>query len=150
MRLILETTVGTEFSVDKLVEIFSEYKFEKVNEISDGYTDGIKVAVANRKNKAQEVASLFHELAHCRLGHCKLKGTKAGQELSRDRQELEAEAVAYLVCSALDIEQKEGSALYLGAWRGDVDKLEASAYRILGIADKILRQIAEHITGEKK
>jgi len=82
------------------------------------------------------VSAYFHELAHILLGHAE----KRGEGLSRQVRELEAEATSYLVCSCVGIEN-EGAKSYIGHWNGSKEKIDKSALKILGTAEKILRKV---------
>ena len=55
-------------------------------------------------------------------------------------RELEAEATAYLVCSCLGIDN-QGAKSYIGHWKGSKEKIDKSAMKILGTAEKILRKV---------
>jgi len=143
---------GHQMTIEEVQKAFPEFNIKMVESVSDGtaYHDSKNVTVARRKNKAQEVASSFHELAHHLLGHTD-SGNRKGRFENKSLQEiketveLEAEAVAYLVCTAVGIEHKEGSATYIGGWRGNREKIERSAYRVLKVAGDMIKQLA----GEK-
>jgi len=134
---------GCKTNIQELFTKFDEYDCQYYNSQADGCTNGEYIKVAKRKNKAQEIASFFHELAHVMLGHCEKNGTEVGKELSRQRAELEAEATAFLICECIGIEHKEASAHYIGHWKGNTDTLEKSTYRVLSVAEKILKRIAK-------
>jgi len=142
--------VEEKFTVDSIKNLFPEYDWKMVEDISDGSTNGQYIKVANRKNKAQEVVSSLHELAHVLLGHGKYNGTEAGQKLDRGIQELEAEAVAYLVSECIGIENPD-SATYIAGWAGDKDKLLASSKRMLTVTTKIMKRLtgAEKVEDDK-
>ena len=147
---------GQEFTVDSMAKCFPEYDINMVGAISDGkaFHNSNKVAVARRKNKAQECASLFHEIAHHKLGHTdKAKRTARfdGVPMQEVREivELEAQATAYLVCACVGIDELEGTADYIAHWKGNVEKIERSAEKVMSTADKMLKQIAK-CTGDKK
>ena len=113
-----------------------DYPVQVSNGLDDGSTDGKKIRLSHRGNKAQMVACYFHELAHILLDHAK----KRGESLAREVRELEAEATAYLVCSCVGIEN-EGAKSYIGHWKGSKEKIDKSALKILGTAEKILRKV---------
>jgi antirestriction protein ArdC len=122
--------------VEEVAKLFP-YPLEFSQGIEDGSTDGKKILISRRENKAQEVACYFHELAHNLCGHLE---EKRKAELTREQKELEAEAVSYLVCACIGIEN-DGAKYYVGAWNGDRDRLGKSALRILRTAEKILRKV---------
>jgi antirestriction protein ArdC len=81
-----------------------------------------------------------HECAHVVLGHT-AEGEQSDSEITpRNLRECEAEAVAMLVCAALNqpgVEQCRG---YIQSWWGAGNPIpERSAQRILKAADQILR-----------
>jgi len=113
-----------------------DYPVQVSNGLADGSTDGHKIKLSHRGNKGQMVACYFHELAHILLDHAKDRG----KNLSKQLRELEAEATAYLVCSCIGIEN-EGAKSYIGHWNGSKEKVDKSALKILGTAEKILRVV---------
>jgi antirestriction protein ArdC len=94
-----------------------------------------RIRVEVRNEPRQQVKSLSHELAHAIL-HRDREG------LTRERAELEAESVAYVVCHGLGIDSSEYSFGYLAAWAGGGDQarraLSESAERIQTAARTIL------------
>jgi hypothetical protein len=79
----------------------------------------------------------FHELAHCIL-HLDQEH-REGAELPRNLKEVEAESVALLCSEALGLDGAEYARGYIQGWLRDEQIPEASARRIFGAADKILR-----------
>jgi len=87
---------------------------------------------------AQAAKTLAHELAHVRLHD---GGTYALG--CRGRGEVEAESVAYLVCSAAGLASDGYSFPYVAHWSGgDVAEVRAAAERSIGCARSILDAIA--------
>jgi len=143
--------IEKKFTVSSIMKLFPEYEWKMVNSISDGSTNGKDIRVASRKNKAQEVTASIHELAHVILGHCRYNGYEAAQKLSRSIQELEAEAVAYVVAECMGIENPD-SATYIAQFKGDEDKMKNSTYRVLSAVTKIMKRLTgeEQIENEKQ
>jgi len=83
----------------------------------------------------------FHELAHVLLGHTSEGIEQSNEEPTpRNLREVEAESVALLCCSVLDLPGVEFSRGYIQAWWGAGKAIpERSAQRILKAADEILR-----------
>jgi antirestriction protein ArdC len=79
----------------------------------------------------------FHELAHCVL-HLD-EDHREGAELPRNLKEVEAESVALLCSEALGLDGVEYARGYIQSWLTDGAIPEASARRIFGAADRILR-----------
>jgi len=82
----------------------------------------------------------FHEIAHVMLGHTG-EGTLAdGANTPRNLREVEAEAVAYICCTMLDLPGLAESRGYVQSWLGEgKDIPEKSAQKIFTVADKILK-----------
>lgn len=116
---------------------FPEWSWTESQGLSDGWTDGKTVNVAPRANALQRVACAAHEVAHNLLGH--LDPNRRGG-LDRGRQELEAEATAYLVSRVLGIDNPQSKA-YMVNWGGDKAKLEDSGSRVLRAAETILKRL---------
>lgn len=80
----------------------------------------------------------FHEIAHVVLGHTK-EGLVTDSELTpRDIREVEAEGVAYILCSLLGLPGLEESRGYIQNWLADGEISDKSAQRIFSAANKIL------------
>jgi hypothetical protein len=87
----------------------------------------------------QPFKTLFHELAHVLLGHIDAEQLADTEIISRNLQEVEAEAVAMLCCASLGLPGAEYSRGYIQSWANDQPISEKSAQRIFAVADKILR-----------
>jgi antirestriction protein ArdC len=122
-----------DLSLDDVSSKF-DYPVKIKNGLADGSTDGKNINISHRDNQAQMVACFFHELSHILLDHA----NDRGKNLSRQIRELEAEATSYLVCACLGIDNK-GAASYIGGWHGTEEKIDKSALKILGTAEKILK-----------
>lgn len=81
----------------------------------------------------------FHELAHVVLGHTTDAEMSDEQELSRSIEEAEAEGVAYILCTLLDLPGQAESRWYIQTWLDGQALPEKSAKRIFGAADKIMK-----------
>ena len=79
----------------------------------------------------------FHELAHCLL-HLD-EEHREGAELPRNLKEVEAESVALLCSEALGLDGAEYARGYVQNWLQGEAIPEASARRIFGAADRILK-----------
>lgn len=101
------------------------------------------ISVRTDREPAQRAKTLAHE-----IGHAILHGPKR-DGMTRDLIELEAESIAYVVCSALGIRSDDYSFGYVAQWVG-ADKVDAalktSATRIQKAADQILTTIGEMVT----
>jgi hypothetical protein len=80
----------------------------------------------------------FHEMAHVVLGHTEAADCQDAATIPRSIQEVEAEGVAFLLCSILDLPGRDESRGYIQSWL-DGDALpEKSAQRIFSASQKIL------------
>jgi len=96
-----------------------------------------RIRVEVRNAPAQRVKTLVHELAHAML-----------HENATDRgiAELEAESVAYVVCSALGIDSQDYSFGYVAGWGGGeeaISAIRACGSRIQKTASAILAGLEE-------
>lgn len=101
---------------------------------ADGASEGGTILLRSDMQPAQEFSVLAHELAHEMLHY----------EKSEDRppkvaRETEAEAVAFVVTTAIGLETSTAAADYIRLYRGDADTLAASLHRIQGAAATILQ-----------
>ncbi|OBW62026.1 ArdC family protein [Dehalococcoides mccartyi] len=126
--------------LDKIASLFP-YPLTIEDKVSDcnGRTNGKEIFITRHNSQAM-LATYFHELAHCMLEHVSLIAHTASEPLPRSIAEMEAEAVSYLVSNYVGIDNDK-SALYLGNWRADKEKLENSGIKILKVAEQIIKQI---------
>jgi len=108
--------------------------------ISNGSTDGQKIWITQKENEAAMTATLFHEAAHIELKHTNNNRLQDTEIISKDIKEMEAEAVSFLVCSAVGIEN-EKSKYYLGGYNANPENLGKSGSRIISVAEKIIKKI---------
>ena len=102
------------------------------------------VTVADRLEDAAAVKTLAHELAHVLL-HSE---PTCDYHANRERCEVEAESVAFLVCRELGLETDAYSFPYVATWAsGEVKVVTAAADRALGCAREILEQIEHTASG---
>lgn len=102
-----------------------------------GYASGTSIAInplAEYPHKTR-----FHELAHIVLGHTKEETMSDTSILSADVKEVEAESVAYILCSLLDLPGLDESRGYIQHWLRSSNISEKSAQKIFSAADKILK-----------
>lgn len=96
------------------------------------------INVALGMSEVQTFKTLIHEIAHVRLGH----GLE-GCELTRNERELQAEAVAFIVCANLGIDTSDYSFEYLSSWsEGRVDRMMDLMSDIQIKAGAIIRDIS--------
>ena len=81
----------------------------------------------------------FHEIAHIVLGHTSEATMTDSEFTPRDIKEAEAEGVAYILCTLLDLPGQPESRNYIQGWLDAQELPEKSAKRIFGAADKIMK-----------
>ena len=89
-----------------------------------------KIVISSMSNNADKCKTMFHELGHYLLGH-----DQGGQVPS---QEVEAELVSLLTCSALGVEFKE-SPLYIKAY--NTNKPDIRVLKVISAVQKILKAL---------
>jgi len=114
----------------------SEVGFNHANGNCQGYASGRTIAVnpvAILPHKTR-----FHELAHVVLGHTTTEVMADNEVTPRDIREVEAEGVAYILCSVLDLPGLIESRGYIQGWLAGAEISDKSAQRIFSAANKIL------------
>jgi hypothetical protein len=115
----------------------AEEPFDHADGNVQGYAKARSIAVS--PVAALTHMTTFHELAHIVLGHTAetaLSDTAA--PTPRDVREVEAEAVAFLLCATLELPGLAESRGYLQAWLNGGTISERSAQRIYSAANSIL------------
>jgi hypothetical protein len=97
-----------------------------------GTSSGGRIRLLNGLSPATEFSTLVHEYAHELLHQVDDRPT------SRDRRELEAEAVAFVVGRAVGLDTANASRDYIHLYRGDREALAGSLDRIQRTASMIL------------
>jgi len=115
--------------------------FESIPGRSNGYYDSIakKIVIEQGLAKDQQVKTLIHELAH----HL-LHGAHEDKQIPREQKEIEAESVAYIVCSYMGLDSAEYSFGYVAQWGsglGSVDILRQAGSRIQKTAADIIGKL---------
>lgn len=114
--------------------------FEEIGGGAKGYFREGKIAIRQGMSEAQTVKTMVHEITHAMLHK------KGGEQAEADRheKEVQAESVAYTVCSYLGIDTSEYSFGYVTGWsKGKKAKeLTASIEVIRRTASQIIDGIA--------
>jgi N-terminal domain of anti-restriction factor ArdC len=114
-----------------------EVPFVVTNGNVQGYARKREVAILSIA--AMPHKTLLHELAHIELGHTVESEFTDSEQTPRNLREVEAEAVAMLLCESLELPGAEFCRGYIQSWlKGDVIP-EKSAMKIFGAADRILK-----------
>lgn len=112
--------------------------FRKITGSALGYTGKNKpIVVDTTLSPNQQVETLLHEQGH-QLLHMNPNNNDA-QPLTREDEELEASAVAYVVCKHYGLITKNPN--YLALWNADAKKIKNHMERITGAARKIIQGI---------
>jgi hypothetical protein len=91
------------------------------------------ISVADDLSPADQVATFAHEMAHMRM-----HGPDAKVKTTEQEREVEAEAVAFVVCDFLGIDSREASLGYIISWaRAEPAAVRRSLQRILDAAESI-------------
>jgi hypothetical protein len=100
-----------------------------------GTSFGGRIQILNGLSPAEELVVLAHEWAH------ELLHRADDRPASRDTRELEAEAVAFVVGEAVDLNVGEAARDHIHLYRGDRDALSCSLDRIQRAASVILTAV---------
>ncbi len=144
---VLGQTEGEDFVNEVVIPTWDKAKALEtlgINEVAFEHTDGNcqGYAVSN-KIAVNPVAVLphktrFHEIAHVVLGHTKEGQLSDSEATPRDVREVEAEGVAYILCSLLDLPGLHESRGYIQNWLRGAEVTDKTAQRIFSAANKIL------------
>lgn len=99
---------------------------------ADGFSTGGRIVIKSGLTPAEDFSVRVHELAH------ELLHQQLNEKLSKKVKETEAEAVAFVVCSAIGFEVNSASADYIQLYHGDKETLLKSFERIQKISSKIM------------
>ena len=113
---------------------------------ANGQTNWVSRQVILRPglDHAQRTKTLAHELAHIHLHDPETHPRDKG--FSRARAEVEAESVAYLVCSQAGLDSAEYTIPYVAHWsNGNLDLIADTAERSVGTARAITGELGRHL-----
>jgi antirestriction protein ArdC len=114
-----------------------EIPFTHTNGNVQGYAKKSQVAVSPIAELPHK--TLVHECAHVILGHTAEADISDSEHTPRSLREVEAEAVALLVCESLGFSCAEYCRGYIQNWLEGEPIPEKSAQKIFGAADRILK-----------
>ncbi len=114
-----------------------ELRYEDKLGGATGVSEGGKIALLRGLSAAEEFSVLVHELAHELLHRSERR-----KETTRRVRELEAEAVAYVVASAVGLYGLARSSDYIQLYAGDKELLLASLNHIQSAASEIIGSLA--------
>lgn len=92
-------------------------RYESIKK-ANGYFNFVDKVIAIKENmpELQTVKTLVHEIVHAVLHN---KETGEEKDAARNTKEVQAESVAYIVCSYLDLDTSEYSFEYVAGWSKD-------------------------------
>lgn len=115
----------------------AQTEFIHTNGNTQGYARKREVAISPLAELPHK--TLFHELAHVELGHTSDSDFNDSDQTPRNLREVEAEAVALVICESLSLPGSEYCRGYIQNWLQGDSIPEKSAQKIFGAADRILR-----------
>ena len=145
---VLSQTHGAEYQPTESARVWdraraleqlgiSEVPFDMMDGNCQGYAKSQAIAVSPIAVLPHKTT--FHELAHVVLGHTS-EGTLSDDDSTpRSVREVEAEGVAFLLCSTLELPGLAESRGYLQHWARGESISERSAQRIFSAANTILQ-----------
>ncbi|HTM35723.1 MAG TPA: ArdC family protein [Terriglobales bacterium] len=102
-----------------------------------GLSHGGKITLLSGMEPAEEFSTLAHEVAHEMLH----RGERRKMTTKQIR-ETEAEAVAFVICQSVGLQNGSASQDYIQLWHGDANLLRESLKAVQQIAAVILERIA--------
>ena len=143
----LEQTEGEDFQPEIVIPSWDAKKAmsalsieeESFNDLRGnclGYAVENRIAINPLNNLKHKTR--FHEMAHIVLGHTAENVMSDSEVLPKDIKEIEAEGVAFILTTILDLDGQAESRGYIQHWLGDSVIEEKNAKRIFQVANKIL------------
>jgi len=102
-----------------------------------GVSHGGKITLLPNLSPAEAFSTLVHETAHEILHK-----TARRAETTRTIRETEAEAVAFVVCQAVGLDNADASSSYIQLWNGDTQTLTESLHFVQQTASQILSAVS--------
>lgn len=129
-----------------------EVYFKKIDTGAKGYYDQIskEIVINDCMSELQTLKTLIHETAHAILHDTDYLKSK-GEAKDRFTREIEAESVAYTVCSYLNLPTDEYSFGYIAGWSGDrqIDAVRDSLEAIKMCSSDIIGELEKRLVPEK-
>lgn len=123
-------------------------RFDAIEGSANGYYHNLDKEIVIKKDmsQSQTLKTAIHETAHARL-HDKEIMESQGIEKDRLTKEVEAESVAYCVCSVFELDTSEYSFPYIAGWSSgkELRELKASMDVIRKTAGEIIDELTEKI-----
>lgn len=136
----IESDASTLLSRLERVALKRNLTLKTDNQVEFGYaTASGVIAINDTHATGQRAKTLAHELAHAAMHFD--KSVRAELNIDRNRAELEAESVAYVVCTHFGLECAVRCSRYIALWQGDSKALKASLERIATTARGIIDEV---------
>jgi antirestriction protein ArdC len=121
---------------------------EDIGSGAKGYYEQVekRIAINEGMSELQTLKTAIHEIAHARLHDISVNAPPEAPRPDRDTREVEAESVAFAVCSYYGLDTSDYSFGYIAGWSGDkeLDTLKASLDTIRKEADAIITEVDGH------
>lgn len=138
-----ETERFSELEIKEVVKLIeSKYQvpisFEKINDENvKGYylPKDHSITISSELTKTEQLKTLFHEFAHSQL-HNKKAMQEYPELLSKPHKEAQAESVAFLTMSALNIDTSNYSVGYVSTWARDINLMKQALKEIKTVFDQ--------------
>lgn len=151
---VLSQTTGEEYELPETGEwsVARALEILDIDQVPFTNTDGTCLGTARMTDGGQKEIMVnpmaddhlrvaIHEIAHHEVGHtAEISEFIDNDRTPRNLREVEAEAVALIVCESLGLEGSVYSRGYIQHWWGEGNEVpEASAQKIFSVANNILR-----------
>ena len=123
-------------------------RFDEIAGEAKGYYHSVdkEIVIQKGMSDSQTIKTAIHETGHARL-HDKDLMAEQGIEKDRLTKEVEAESVAYCVCSAFGVDTSEYSFPYIAGWSSgrDMKELKTSMDTIRKTAGEMIDELSEKL-----
>ena len=123
-------------------------RFDEIDGNANGYYHNADKEIVIKKglSESQTLKTTIHETAHAKL-HDKESMESLGVEKDRLTKEVEAESVAYCVCSSFDLDTSDYSFPYIAGWSSsrEMKEMKASMDVIRKTAGEMIDQLTEEL-----
>lgn len=138
---------------DDLVAILREaspvpIRFDQMAGEAKGYYSYLdkEIVIREGMSEAQNLKTMVHEIAHARL-HDREEMERNGERKDIQTKEVEAESVAFVVCSSLGLSTDDYSFPYIAGWSEgkELKVLQSSLATIKNAADAMITEVGEKL-----
>ena len=123
-------------------------RFDEIDGNANGYyhNEDKEIVIKKGLSESQTLKTAIHETAHAKL-HDREIMESLGVEKDRLTKEVEAESVAYCVCSSFDLDTSDYSFPYIAGWSSsrEMKEMKASMDVIRKTAGEMIDQLTEEL-----